>query len=59
MSRRPRTESKGAAERRLTKEMAKLGASIDKQQPGPDRLELLRRQASVSDKLEALRSGRS
>lgn len=39
--------------------MLKLGTSIDKQQPGPKRLELLRRQASVSDQLETLRSGRT
>jgi hypothetical protein len=40
--------------------MLKLGTTIDKQQPGkPERLELLRRQASLSDELEALRSGRN
>ena len=59
MVRTPSTETPAAARRRLTSEMTKLGTSIDKQQPGsPKRLELLRRQASVSDELEALRSGR-
>jgi hypothetical protein len=59
MVRTPGTETPAAARRRLTNEMAKLGTTIDKQQPGnPKRLELLRRQASVSDELEALRSGR-
>jgi hypothetical protein len=39
--------------------MTKLGTTIDKQQTGtPKRLELLRRQASLSDELEALRNGR-
>lgn len=59
MVRTPASETKAAARRRLTNEMSKLGTSIDKQQPGPKRLELLRRQASVSDELETLRSGRS
>lgn len=59
MVRTPASESKTAARRRLTNEMTKLGTSIDKQQPGPKRLELLRRQASVSDELESLRSGRA
>ena len=53
------SETKAAARRRLTNEMLKLGTTIDKQQAGPKRLELLRRQASVSDELETLRSGRS
>jgi len=53
-------ETKAAARRRLTNEMLKLGTTIDKHQPGkPERLELLRRQASLSDELEALRSGRN
>jgi hypothetical protein len=59
MVRKPGSETKAAAQRRLTNEMLKLGATIDKQQPGPKRLELLRRQASVSDQLETLRSGRT
>lgn len=58
MVRKPASETKAAARRRLTNEMANLGTSIDKQQSGPKRLELLRRQASVSDELESLRSGR-
>jgi hypothetical protein len=51
-------ESNSAAQRRLAKELATLGRSIDKEQVGPKRLELLREQAAVSDKLEALRSTR-
>ena len=51
-------ESNSAAQRRLAKELATLDRSIDKEQVGPRRLELLREQASVSDKLEALRSTR-
>jgi hypothetical protein len=39
--------------------MTKLGTTIDKSQPGPKRLELLRRQASLTDELETLRSGRT
>lgn len=58
MVRKPASETPAAARRRLTNEMTKLGTSIDKQQSGPKRLELLRRQASVSDELESLRSGR-
>ena len=51
-------ETNAAAQRRLVKEMLSLERSIDKEQVGPKRLELLREQASVSDKLEALRSTR-
>jgi hypothetical protein len=51
-------ESNSAAQRRLAKELAMLDRSIDKEQVGPKRLDLLREQASVSDKLEALRSTR-
>jgi hypothetical protein len=51
-------ETISAAQRRLAKELATLDRSIDKEQVGPRRLELLREQASVSDKLEALRSTR-
>ena len=51
-------ESNAAAQRRLVKEMLSLKRSIDKEQVGPKRLELLREQASLSDKLEALRSTR-
>ena len=58
MVRTPASETPAAARRRLTSEMTTLGTSIDKQQPGPERLELLRRQASLSDELEALRSRR-
>ncbi|HVF79277.1 MAG TPA: hypothetical protein VNA28_13350 [Solirubrobacteraceae bacterium] len=59
MVRTPASETPAAARRRLTSEMTKLGTTIDKAQPGPKRLELLRRQASLSDELETLRSGRS
>jgi hypothetical protein len=51
-------ETNAAAQRRLAKELLSLDRSIDKEQVGPKRLELLREQASVSDKLEALRSTR-
>ena len=51
-------ESNAAAQRRLAKQMLMLDRSIDKEHVGPKRLELLREQASVSDKLEALRSTR-
>jgi hypothetical protein len=51
-------ETNSAAQRRLAKELAALDRSIDQEQVGPKRLELLREQASVSDKLEALRSTR-
>ena len=51
-------ESIAATHRRLTEEMLNLGQSIDKQQTGPKRLELLRAQAALSDKREALRSTR-
>ncbi|HEX6698921.1 MAG TPA: hypothetical protein VF080_19075 [Solirubrobacteraceae bacterium] len=51
-------ETNAAAQRRLAKELLSLDRSIDKEQVGPRRLELLREQASVSDKLEALRSTR-
>ena len=49
-------ETNAAAQRRLAKELLTLDRSIDKEQVGPKRLELLREQASLSDKLEALRS---
>jgi hypothetical protein len=52
----PPTENKAAERRRLTEEMLTLGFTIDKQQSGPERLEMLRRQAALSDKREALRS---
>jgi hypothetical protein len=51
-------ETNSAAQRRLAKELATLDRSIDKEQVGPKRLELLREQAAVSDRLEALRSTR-
>jgi hypothetical protein len=51
-------ETNAAAQRRLAKELLSLDRSIDKEHVGPKRLELLREQASVSDKLEALRSTR-
>ena len=51
-------ETNSAAQRRLAKELAMLDRALDNVQVGPKRLELLREQASVSDKLEALRSTR-
>lgn len=59
MVRTPGSETPAAARRRLTNEMTKLGTTIDKSQPGPKRLELLRLQASLTDELETLRSGRT
>jgi hypothetical protein len=53
-----KTESRAAAVRRLTEEMLNLEQSIDKQPTGPKRLELLREQAALSDKREALVSTR-
>jgi hypothetical protein len=45
--------------RRLTEEMLQLDAVIDREQPGSaERLELLRRQANLSDEREALVSKR-
>ena len=51
-------ESTAAAHRRLTEAMLDLDHSIDRQQTGPKRLEMLRAQAALSDKREALRSTR-
>jgi hypothetical protein len=58
MAVRTAQESDAVMRRRLTKEMLSLEQSIDEEQVGPKRLELLREQASVGDKLEALRSTR-
>jgi hypothetical protein len=45
--------------RRLTDEMLRLGQQIDKQEPGsPERLELLRQQATLGDEREAVHSTR-
>jgi hypothetical protein len=52
------TESKAAARLRLTEEMLNLGHKIDRLETGPQRLELLRQQAALSDKREALLSTR-
>lgn len=54
----PRTESPAVARRRLTEEMLRLAEQIDREQPGPERLALLRQEAALSDQLEALRSTR-
>jgi hypothetical protein len=51
-------ESRAVARRRLTEEMLRLGQRIDRQKPGPERLQLLRKQATLSDELEALRAVR-
>ena len=58
MARKKPTESNAAAQRRLTEAMLSLGQSIDKQGTGPKRLQMLRDQASLSDKRELLRSTR-
>ena len=53
-----RPETDAEAQRRLTHAILALGQSIDKEQVGPKRLEMLRAQAALSDKREALRSTR-
>ena len=58
MARTPVTETRAAARLRLTEEMLALGDKIDRQESGPKRLELLRQQAALSDKREALLSNR-
>jgi hypothetical protein len=59
MARTKAPETKAAAWRRLTDEMSKLGHTIDQEASGSKkRLELLRKQASLSDEREALRSTR-
>jgi hypothetical protein len=58
MARTQATESKAAARLRLTEEMLTLGDEIDREETGPKRLELLRQQAALSDKREALLSKR-
>jgi hypothetical protein len=50
----PVSESRAAARLRLTEEMLNLGRKIDREQTGPKRLEMLRQQAALSDKREAL-----
>jgi hypothetical protein len=51
-------ESSAAERRRLAEMLLRLGRRIDVQQPGPERLAMLRQQATLSDELEALRSPR-
>jgi hypothetical protein len=58
MARKTPPETNAAAQRRLTEAMLSLGHSIDKQRTGPKRLQMLRDQASLSDKRELLRSSR-
>jgi hypothetical protein len=58
MASKTKPESTAAAHRRLTEAMLDLDHSIDRQQTGPKRLEMLRAQAALSDKREALRSTR-
>ena len=53
MARKTPTETNAAAQRRLTEAMLSLGHSIDKQGTGPKRLQMLRDQASLSDKRES------
>ena len=55
---KPATETKDAAQRRLTAELLRLGETIDQQEPGSRRLELLRRQADLGDQRAALYSKR-
>jgi hypothetical protein len=58
MARTPVNETRAAARLRLTEEMLALGDKIDRHETGPKRLELLRQQAALSDKREALLSTR-
>ena len=58
MAVKTKPETRADAVRRLTEEMLDLEQSIDKQPTGPKRLEMLRAQAALSDKREALRSTR-
>jgi hypothetical protein len=52
-------ETTSSARRKLTEQMLRLDEKIDRQQPGsPERLALLREQANLSDKREALTSDR-
>ena len=53
----PSSDSRAAARLRLTEEMLNLGHKIDREE-GPKRLEMLRQQAALSDKREALLSKR-
>ena len=57
MARKKTPETNAAAQRRLTEEMLNLGHKIDREE-GPKRLEMLRQQAALSDKREALLSKR-
>jgi hypothetical protein len=54
MAATPVTESRAAARLRLTEEMLNLGRKIDREPTGPKRLDMLRQQAALSDKREAL-----
>jgi hypothetical protein len=58
MARKTPTETNAAAQRRLTAAMLSLGHAIDRQGIGPKRLQMLRDQASLSDRRELLRSTR-
>jgi hypothetical protein len=58
MAKKSPTETKAEARLRLAEEMRTLGFMIDREPSGPERLEMLRRQASLSDKREALSSVR-
>jgi hypothetical protein len=52
-------ETTSTARRKLTEQMLRLDEKIDRQRPGsPERLALLREQANLSDKREALTSDR-
>jgi hypothetical protein len=54
-----RPASKAVKARKLTEQMLRLERTIEKQEMGsPERLEMLRQQASLSDERESLRSRR-
>jgi hypothetical protein len=58
MAKKAATETKAEARLRIAEEMRTLGFKIDRQQSGPERLEMLRRQAALSDQREAVSSVR-
>jgi hypothetical protein len=58
MAKKRPPETQAEARLRLAEEMRTLGFRIDRQPSGPERLEMLRRQAALSDQREAVSSVR-
>ena len=56
MAPNPPPSARTIARQQLAEKMLRLGQRIDRERPGPARLELLRQQATLSDEIEALRS---